>query len=77
MGALTIVSYKCTFNKHTRMSAGGALFCLVINFLLQNLQNQLQLLQKPKVEETLNPGNKEKNVASSSKSDCGRHGKTD
>ncbi|PON62432.1 E3 ubiquitin-protein ligase synoviolin/Hrd [Trema orientale] len=48
----------------------------LVQHQIENLQNQLQLLQKPK-EESLNPGSKEKNVASSSDSDCVHRGKTD
>ena len=53
---------------------------------MQVMQNQLRLLQKPKVEENLDIGptsssdSKGKNVAastSSSVSDCGRHGETE
>ncbi|XP_023888285.1 ERAD-associated E3 ubiquitin-protein ligase HRD1B [Quercus suber] len=53
---------------------------------IEVMQNQLRLLQKPKVEENLNIGptsssdSKGKNVAastSSSISDCGRHGETE
>ncbi|PON41474.1 E3 ubiquitin-protein ligase synoviolin/Hrd [Parasponia andersonii] len=47
----------------------------LVQHQIENLQNQLQLLQKPK-EESLNPGSKEKNVASSSDSDCVHCGKT-
>lgn len=58
------------------------LFSLIMHFLLQVLQNQVQFLQSIKTDEskemdlTKSLDNKEKSVASSSTcvSDCGRHG---
>ena len=66
---------KFTLNNHTCLSVVPY---FVTNKFVQNLQNQLQLLQKPKPEESVNPGSKEKNVASSSSdSDRVHYGKTE